>query len=83
MKLLGTPRSVPGAAGGRTSSPAGQLAAVVTGYRDADGTHGDGYFIFKNSWDVVWGYGRPDPGFGSLPYRYVIKEAIEAFTVRG
>lgn len=61
--------------------PDGAHAICLVGYRDGDATHGDGYFIFKNSWDIQWGYGRPDPGFGSLPYRYVLKEAIEAFTV--
>jgi len=56
-------------------------AVCLVGYRDNDATHSDGYFIFKNSWDIQWGYGRPDPGYGSLPYRYLLKEAIEAFTV--
>jgi len=61
--------------------PDGAHAICLVGYRDDDETHGEGYFIFKNSWDKMWGYGRPDPGFGSLPYRYVLKEAIEAYTI--
>lgn len=61
--------------------PDGAHAICLVGYRDNDATHGDGYFIFKNSWDTQWGFGRPDPGYGSLPYRYVIKEAIEAYSL--
>ena|SRR5438105_4011965 len=61
--------------------PDGAHAICLVGYRDNDATHSDGYFIFKNSWDTQWGFGRPDPGYGSLPYRYVIKEAIEAFSL--
>jgi C1A family cysteine protease len=61
--------------------PDGAHAICLVGYRDDDATHRDGYFIFKNSWDTTWGYGRPDPGYGSLPYRYVLDEAIEAFTL--
>ena len=61
--------------------PDGAHAICLVGYRDNDGSHGDGYFKFKNSWDIQWGYGRPDPGYGNLPYRYVIKEAIEAYSV--
>jgi C1A family cysteine protease len=61
--------------------PDGAHAICLVGYRDNDENHSDGYFIFKNSWDVTWGYGRADPGYGSLPYRYVLREAIEAYTV--
>jgi len=61
--------------------PDGAHAICLVGYRDNDENHSDGYFIFKNSWDVTWGYGRADPGHGSLPYRYVLREAIEAYTV--
>ena len=62
-------------------APDGAHAICLVGYRDNDADHADGYFIFKNDWDTTWGHGRPDPGFGSLPYRYVLKEAIEAYTV--
>jgi C1A family cysteine protease len=61
--------------------PDGAHAICLVGYQDDDADHRDGYFIFKNSWDTTWGYGRPKPGYGSLPYRYVLKEAIEAYTV--
>lgn len=61
--------------------PDGAHAVCLVGYRDNDASHSDGYFIFKNSWDRTWGYGRPDPGFGSLPYRYILKESIEAYTL--
>jgi C1A family cysteine protease len=61
--------------------PDGAHAVCLVGYRDNDASHSDGYFIFKNSWDIQWGYGRPDPGYGHLPYRYILKEAIEAYAV--
>ena len=62
--------------------PDGAHAICLVGYNDDDATHRDGYFLFKNSWDTTWGYGRMgDTGYGSLPYRYVLKEAIEAYTV--
>jgi C1A family cysteine protease len=61
--------------------PDGAHAICLVGYRDDDATHSEGYFIFKNSWDMLWGFGRTDPGYGSLPYRYVLKEAIEAFSL--
>lgn len=61
--------------------PDGAHAVCLVGYRDKDDTHGDGYFIFKNSWGTNWGAGRPDPGYGSLPYRYVLTEAIEAWSI--
>ncbi len=59
--------------------PDGAHAVCLVGYKDNDATHSDGYFIFKNSWGTNWGAGRPDPGFGSLPYRYVVTEGIEAW----
>ncbi|MDX6498040.1 MAG: hypothetical protein QOG23_1300 [Blastocatellia bacterium] len=59
--------------------PDGAHAICLVGYKDNDATHSDGYFIFKNSWGTNWGAGRPDQGFGSLPYRYVLKESIEAW----
>lgn len=59
--------------------PDGAHAICLVGYKDNDATHSDGYFIFKNSWGTNWGAGRPDPGYGSLPYRYVINEGIEAW----
>jgi len=59
--------------------PDGAHAICLVGYKDNDSTHSDGYFIFKNSWGRNWGAGRPDPGFGSLPYRYVLTEGIEAW----
>lgn len=61
--------------------PDGAHAICLVGYQDKDDTHGDGYFIFKNSWGPKWGAGRRDPGYGSLPYRYVLTEAIEAWSV--
>jgi C1A family cysteine protease len=59
----------------------GAHAICLVGYQDADNTHRDGHFIFKNSWSESWGAARKDPGYGSLPYRYVINEAIEAWFI--
>jgi C1A family cysteine protease len=61
--------------------PDGAHAICLVGYEDRDDTHADGYFIFKNSWGTKWGAGRRDPGYGSLPYRYVLSEAIEAWSL--
>ncbi len=61
--------------------PDGAHAVCLLGYQDRDDTHGDGYFLFKNSWGENWGAGRRDPGYGSLPYRYVLTEAIEAWSI--
>ena len=63
-----------------TISYDGAHAICLVGYRDSDSSHSDGYFTFKNSWDQNWGAGRKDPGFGDLPYRYVLTEGIEAWT---
>ncbi len=61
--------------------PDGAHAICLVGYEDDDAAHRDGYFVFKNSWDIRWGYGGATPGYGRLPYRYVIREAIEAYTI--
>ena len=61
--------------------PDGAHAICLVGYKDNDASHSDGDFIFKNSWDTTWGVMRADKGFGSLPYRYVIQEAIEAWII--
>lgn len=61
--------------------PDGAHAICLVGYKDNDATHSDGYFIFKNSWGRKWGVNRSDRGYGRLPYRYVIKEGIEAWIV--
>jgi C1A family cysteine protease len=60
----------------------GAHAVCLVGYEDEDDTHGDGYFIFKNSWTNAWGASHPTPGYGNLPYRYVLTEAIEAWLVQ-
>ncbi len=57
----------------------GADAVCLVGYEDEDDAHGDGQFRFKNSWGTKWGVARPDPGFGDLPYRYVLTEGIEAW----
>jgi C1A family cysteine protease len=59
--------------------PNGAHAICLIGYNDDDATHRDGYFTFKNHWGEEWGHTRTDKGYGSLPYRYVLREAIEAY----
>ncbi len=58
----------------------GAHAVCLVGYEDDDDTHQDGGFIFKNSWTDAWGASRG--GYGTLPYRYVIDDAIEAWLVQ-
>ena len=62
-------------------NPNGAHAICLVGYKDNDASHSDGDFIFKNSWGTNWGVQRPDKGFGSLPYQYVIQNGIEAFII--
>ena len=60
--------------------PDGAHAICLVGYEDRDDTHSDGYFLFKNSWGRAWAL-RGHAGYGMLPYRYVLTEAIEAWSV--
>jgi C1A family cysteine protease len=61
--------------------PDGAHAVCLVAYQDEDKEHRDGAFTFKNSWGPQWGVSRSDPGFGTLPYRYVLQEGIEAWII--
>ncbi|MCC5829238.1 MAG: C1 family peptidase [Phycisphaeraceae bacterium] len=62
-------------------TPAGGHAWCVVGYVDDDGVPGGGYFIIRNSWGKGWAGDSPEaPGHAMMPYEYVERYAMEAFT---
>lgn len=61
--------------------PAGGHAMCVVGYVDDDSVPGGGYFIVRNSWGAKWAAESPEaPGHALMPYDYVERFAMEAFT---
>ncbi len=61
--------------------PAGGHAMCVVGYVDDDTVPGGGYFIVRNSWGAKWAAESPEaPGHALMPYDYVERFAMEAFT---
>ena len=59
----------------------GGHAMCMVGYVDDEGTPGGGYFIVRNSWGTAFGYdGEVAPGYCRLPYEYLRKYGVEAFT---
>lgn len=68
----------------------GGHAFAIVGYVDTPNPHdvgtyraGGGYFVFKNSWGSGWAASNTaqGPGFGSLPYEYIRKYTLEAYTI--
>lgn len=56
-------------------------AWCVVGYVDHDHVPGGGYFIVRNSWSERWAEEGPEaPGHAMMPYEYVERYAMEAFT---
>ena len=56
-------------------------AWCVVGYVDDDQAPGGGYFIIRNSWSAGWAPDSPEaPGHAVMPYEYVERYAVEAFT---
>ena len=61
--------------------PAGGHAWCVVGYMDDASVPGGGYFIVRNSWGPNWAAESPEaPGHAMVPYEYVERYAVEAFT---
>jgi len=61
--------------------PSGGHAMCVVGYVDDDTVPGGGYFIVRNSWGAKWAAESPEvPGHALMPYDYVERFAMEAFT---
>ena len=56
-------------------------AWCVVGYVDDAQAPGGGYFIIRNSWSGGWAPDSPEaPGHAVMPYEYVERFAVEAFT---
>ena len=59
----------------------GGHAVCLVGYQDSPDSPGGGYFIVRNSWGTTWASASPySGGYGTIPYRYITNEAMEAFT---
>lgn len=62
-------------------APVGGHAWCVVGYVDNAAVPGGGYFIVRNSWGLDWAPESTEaPGHALVPYEYVERYAIEAFT---
>lgn len=60
---------------------AGGHAWCVVGYVDDPTVPGGGYFILRNSWGAGWAADSPEkPGHALMPFAYVERFAVEAFT---
>jgi len=56
-------------------------AMCLVGYQDDESVPGGGYFIVRNSWGTGWASQCPDgSGYGWLPYDYLQKYGLTAFT---
>ena len=65
---------------GEKPQPVGHAWCIVGFVDDAD-VPGGGYFIVRNSWGDAWAADCPEaPGHALMPYAYVEKYAVEAFT---
>lgn len=61
--------------------PVGGHAWCIVGYVDDDTVPGGGYFIARNSWGTRWAHtSREGPGHALIPYAYIERCALEAFT---
>jgi hypothetical protein len=64
--------------------PMGGHAMCVVGYVDDDDVPGGGYFIVRNSWGDGWAEDSPEAaGHALMPYEYVERYGMEAFTGPG
>ncbi len=56
-------------------------ALLMVGYQDDQTVPGGGYFIVRNSWGTDWASQCPDgPGYCWLPYEYLRRYGLTAFT---
>jgi len=56
-------------------------ALCLVGYQDDASVPGGGYFLVRNSWGTQWATQCPDgQGYGWLPYAYLQKYGLTAFT---
>lgn len=59
----------------------GGHAMLIVGYQDDSSVPGGGYFIVRNSWSEEWAAQSPEaPGHAMMPYAYVERCVVEAFT---
>jgi hypothetical protein len=64
-----------------SEQPTSGHAWCIVGYVDDAQAPGGGYFIVRNSWGNTWASDSPEaPGHAIMPYAYVDRYAIEAFT---
>lgn len=70
-----------------TAVVAGGHAVCVIGFEPDPIAPGDGHFVFRNSWDVIWASGAPaagysyapEPGYGDVSLAYVDDYLWELF----
>lgn len=56
-------------------------ALCLVGYQDDASVPGGGHFVVRNSWGIDWGNQCPDgSGYGWLPYGYLERYGLTAFT---
>lgn len=61
----------------------GAHAMCIAGYQDDCAVPGGGYFIVRNSWGMEWGLNSPEAsGYALMPYEYVEKFALEAYSLQ-
>lgn len=62
----------------------GGHAMCLVGYQDspAEEPIGGGRFLLRNSWGTTWGLRNPNgAGYGTIPYAYISRFGMEAYTV--
>lgn len=62
----------------------GGHAMCFVGYEDLPDQPeiGGGRFRLRNSWDKKWGIHAEKPGYGTIPYAYIEKHCVEAYTLK-
>jgi C1A family cysteine protease len=70
----------------RGEARVGGHAMAIVGYNDLPGdvATGGGRFVIRNSWGSDWGVHSSfglGPGYGSIPYAYIVNYCTEAFAI--